>query len=512
MSQTKHQSETMASPEIRERVTQIALRRGIFFPAAELYSPIAGVYDLGPVGKAVKERIIKLWRSIFIERNGFLELETSFILSEPVLKASGHLDHFTDPITTCRFCGSKFRADHLLEDQGFNTAGKTVDEINSFLKQSNIKCPVCGKNGFTDISFFNLMFKTNIGPAEGNPGYLRPETAQGIYLAFPRLFRVYGKLPLALGQVGKSFRNEISPRQGFLRLREFTQMELEYFFDPANPEPPKGFEKLKDKKIPILTHEIQLKTRELEGKTKESKIEIKPEFISLQEIVDRGMANKIMAYFLGLTYELYERCGIADKLWFRHLFNDEIPHYSGGNFDPEVETSYGRIELAGIAYRTDYDLKSHSQLSGKDLSIALPDGRKIIPHVVEPSLGVERLLWAILEHSYRPKDEIHDWEWFDLPPELSPYDVAVFPLMKKDGLAEKAQEITSYLREQGLTVLYDESGSIGKRYARADEIGMKWAVTVDYDTLKDNTVTLRDRNTAKQIRIRMDEIKEKVKR
>jgi len=499
----------MPSPEIRERVMQISLRRGIFFPAAEIYSPVSGIYDLGPVGKAIKERIIRLWRNIFIERNGFLELETSLILPEPVLKASGHLDHFTDPVTTCRFCGSKFRADHLLEDFGFSTAGKTVDEINSFLKKETIKCPTCGKNGFSEITFFNLMFKTNIGPVEGNPGYLRPETAQGIYLAFPRLFRVYGKLPIAIGQVGKSFRNEISPRQGFLRLREFTQMELEYFFDPANPTIP-GFEKISNMKIPVLTHQAQTNIRE-KGKG-EVEINIKPEILTLQEIVNKGMTNQIMAYFLGLTYEFYQRCGIGDKVWFRHLFNDEIPHYSGGNFDPEVETSYGRIELAGIAYRTDYDLKSHSQLSGKDLSVTLPDGRKIIPHVVEPSLGVERLLWAILEHSYRPKDEIHDWEWFDLPVELSPYDVAVFPLMKKDGLAEKAQEITAYLREQGLTVLYDESGSIGKRYARSDEIGMKWAVTIDYDTLKDNTVTLRDRNTAQQIRIRIDEIKEKVKR
>lgn len=485
--------------ETRERVMQIALRRGILFPAAEIYSPVGGIYDLGPVGKAIKERIIRLWRSIFIERNGFLEIETSLILPEPVLKASGHLDHFSDPITTCRFCGEKFRADHLLQENNVNTEGKSIDEINQILKVADIKCPKCGKKGFTDVEFFNLMFKTNIGPIEGNPAYLRPETAQGIFLSFPRLFRVYGKLPIAIGQVGKSFRNEISPRQGFMRLREFTQMELEYFFDPSNPGMKLG--KIAEKKVPVLTRESQ------EAARKENR---QPEIenLTVRELIEKRIApNEPVAFFLGLATEFYERCGIKEgKLRFRHLFQDEVPHYSGGNFDPEVETSYGMIELAGIAYRTDYDLKSHSHLSGKDLSVTLPDGRRIIPHVVEPSLGVERLIWAILEHSYRPKDEIHDWEWFDLPPELSPYDVAVFPLMKKDGLAEKAQEAAASLRAQGLTVLYDESGSIGKRYARADEIGMKWAVTIDYDTLKDNTVTIRDRNTAKQERIKIEEI------
>jgi glycyl-tRNA synthetase len=497
----------MVSSEIRERIWQIALRRGIFFPAAEIYSPVGGIYDLGPVGKALKERIIRLWRSIFIERNGFLEIESSLILPEPVLKASGHLDHFSDPITTCKLCGNKFRADHLLEENNVNTAGKSIDEINQILKVADIKCPTCGRKGFSEVEFFNLMFKTNIGPVEGTPGYLRPETAQGIYLAFPRLFRVYGKLPLGIGQAGKSFRNEISPRQGFIRLREFTQMELEYFFDPSNTKV-NGIEKIMERKVPVLTRESQQKSRE----NPNSEPEVS--FLTVRELIEKKIApNEPMAFFLGLAAEFYERCGIpSNAIRFRHLFMDEVPHYSGGNFDPEVETSYGHIEVAGIAYRTDYDLKSHSQLSGKDLSVTLPDGRKIIPHVVEPSLGVERLIWAILEHSYRGKDEVHDWEWFDIPAELSPYDVAVFPLMKKDGLAEKAQEITSQLREKGLTVLYDESGSIGKRYARADEIGMKWAVTIDYDTLKDNTVTIRDRNSAKQIRIEIEHIPDFIKK
>ncbi len=490
----------MTSTEVREKIMQIALRRGIFFPAAEIYSPVAGIYDLGPVGRALKYKIIRLWRSIFIERNGFLEIETSLILPEPVLKASGHLDHFSDPVTTCKLCGNKFRADHLLQENNVNVEGKSIDEINQILKVADIKCPTCGKKGFSDVEFFNLMFKTNIGPVEGTSGYLRPETAQGIYLAFPRLFRVYGKLPLAIGQVGKSFRNEISPRQGFVRLREFTQMELEYFFDPSNAKM-KEIDKILNRKVPVLTRESQEEARK-------SGTEPKVSFITVKELIERKIApNEPMAFFLGLASEFYERCGIPEgKIRFRHLFMDEVPHYSGGNFDPEVETSYGHIEVAGIAYRTDYDLKSHSHLSGKDLSVTLPDGRKIIPHVVEPSLGVERLIWAILEHSYRGKDDVHDWEWFDLPAELSPYDVAVFPLMKKDGLAEKANEVTALLREKGLSVLYDESGSIGKRYARADEIGMKWAVTIDYDTLKDNTVTIRDRNTAKQVRIRIDEI------
>ena len=491
---------------------QISLRRNIIFPSADIYPPMGGVFDLGPIGKGIRDRIVSLWKRMFIERNGYFEVDTSIVLPEIAVKASGHLDHFSDPVTTCKYCGAKFRADHLLDENDIETEGMTTEDVNRALKKDEVVCLNCGKNGFTDVAFFNLMFKTNIGPLEGTPGYLRPETAQGIFMAFPRVFKSYGKLPLAMGQVGRSFRNEISPRQGVVRLREFNQMELEYFFDPSDQKFPR-FKEIAGRKVAILTYEEQERIRKVESEQTRSKQgqrknEAKPVVMTCQEAMDKGIApNEITAYFLGLTFEFYEACGISfGSMRFRQLSPDERAHYSGGTFDLEVMTSFGWLETVSLAYRTDYDLKSHGETSGKDTTIVLPDGKRVIPHVVEPSFGLDRLLWAVLEHSYRGKDKEHEWEWMNLPPALAPYDVAVFPLMKKDGLAEKAQEIVSSLRGQSLAALYDESGSIGKRYARMDEAGVKWCVTIDYDTLKDGTVTIRDRNTTKQERIRIEDI------
>ncbi len=496
----------MVSREVRDKLTQITLRRNIIFPSADIYPPMGGIFDLGPVGKGVRDKIVRIWKKLFIERNGYFEVDTSLILPEIAVKASGHIDHFSDPVTTCKSCGAKFRADQLLEENKIETAGTTIEDINRLLHHSDIKCPNCGNKGFTEVAFFNLMFKTNIGPVEGTPGYLRPETAQGIFMAFPRMFKSYGKLPMAMGQVGRSFRNEISPRQGVVRLREFNQMELEYFFDPNDQSFPR-FRDMAGKKVAVLTYEEQEKSK-VQSKAEQRRNEAKPVVLTCQELLDKKIApNEITAYFIGLTFEFYEACGIPfESMRFRQLSPSERAHYSGGTFDLEVQTSFGWLETVSLAYRTDYDLKSHETASGSNITVVTPDGRRIIPHVVEPSFGLDRLLWAVLEHSYRGKDEAHDWEWLNLPTALSPYDVAVFPLMKKDGLAEKAQDISSLLRNKGFTVIYDESGSIGKRYARADEIGMKWAVTVDYDTLKDETVTLRDRNTAKQTRIKINEI------
>ena len=495
----------MISREVRDKLTQVALRRNMIFPSADIYTPMGGIFDLGPAGKGIRDRIVRTWKKLFIERNGYFEVDTSLVLPEIAVRASGHLDHFSDPVTTCKSCSAKFRADQLLEENKIEVIGTTVEDINRLLRHSDIKCPNCGKKGFTEVSFFNLMFKTNIGPVEGIPGYLRPETAQGIFMAFPRMFKSYGKLPMAMGQVGRSFRNEISPRQGVVRLREFNQMELEYFFDPNDSSFPR-FKEIADRKVAVLT--CGEENGGTESRAEQRKNEAEPTVFTCRELVDKKIApNEITAYFMGLTFELYEACGIPfESMRFRQLSSAERAHYSRGTFDLEVQTSFGWLETVSLAYRTDYDLKSHETTSGSNITVVTPDGRKITPHVVEPSFGLDRLLWAVLEHCYRGKDEVHDWEWLDLPAALSPYDVAVFPLMKKDGLAEKAQEITSKLRESGLSALYDESGSIGKRYARADEIGMKWAVTIDYDTLKDGTLTLRDRNTAKQMRIKVDEI------
>lgn len=482
--------------QLHEKIMDIALKRAILIPSNELYLPTAGFYDYGPVGVGIRRKIIREWRKAFIAKEGNHEVETSLILPEIVLKASGHVGHFADPLVECEKCKKQFRADHLLEDKGrIGTHGMNLSDMTKIIGEMKIACPECGGK-LSEAKPFNLMFKTNIGASEGNPGYARPETAQGIFLAFPRIFRYAGsKLPLGIAQIGKSFRNEISPRQGLIRMREFTQMELEYFFDPEKNEHSK-FDKMKNTKMRLYLRDEQTNNTE------------KSIDMTAGEAVSKKIIpNQTMAYYMALTQLFYESMGIPfDSMRFRQMREDEMPHYSKANFDIEVNLSYGWIETVGVAYRTDFDLKSHGEMSKKDVSVFLEiEKKKLIPHVIEPSFGVDRLFWSILEVSYR-KDGTREWEWLALPPRIAPYEVAVLPLMKKDGMSEKAQEIAEKLRAKGLDVLYDESGSIGKRYARADEVGIPYCVTIDYDTLKQETVTVRFRDDGKQDRVETGEL------
>ncbi len=482
--------------ELHERIYEIALKRAIFVPSNEIYAPTAGFYDYGPVGAAIRRKIIAEWRRVFITNEGNHEVETALILPEIVLKASGHVGHFSDPLVECGKCKKQFRADHLIEAKGkLGTQTMKIEEMGKVIEELKITCPDCGGK-LSEAKPFNLMFKTNIGAAEGNPAYARPETAQGIFLIFPRIFRYAGsKLPLGIAQIGKSFRNEISPRQGLIRLREFSQMELEYFFDPEKGKLEK-FGKLKGVKVRLYLREAQAEGTEKLLET------------TAGEALAKGiLPNEIFAYYLALTQLFYESMGIPfESLRFRQMREDEMPHYSKANFDIEVRLSYGWQETVGIAYRTDFDLRSHAEMSKKDLSVFLEiEKKKLIPHVIEPSFGLERLFWSILEASYR-KEKEREWDWLALPTKIAPYAVAVLPLMKKDGIAEKGQELAEKLRKRGLDVLYDESGSIGKRYARADEIGIPYCVTIDYDTLKLETATVRFRDDGKQERIETGEL------
>ncbi|MBI4399306.1 glycine--tRNA ligase, partial [Candidatus Micrarchaeota archaeon] len=461
-----------------EEVMEIALKRGFLIPSNEIYGHIAGFYDYGTVGCALKRRIENLWRDMFIKKEGFFEIETVTILPEIVLEASGHVSNFADPLVSCLNCKKKFRADHLIGDKTKEKAeGLKPEELNALIEKYNLRCPEC-KGELEPVKWFNLMFKTNIGAIEGHIAYSRPETAQGIFVNFPRIFRAHGsKLPLGIAQIGKSYRNEISPRQGLLRLREFTQMELEYFFNPKD-QAHQNFKSVQDFMLKIYTKEEQLKRSE------------KSLEITAKDAVKEGIIpNEILAYFMVQETQFYQKLGIPYEMFrFRHMLPEETPHYSKGNFDLEVNTSYGWIESIGNAYRTDYDLKNHSEKSKKDLSALIEGEGKIMPHVVEPSFGVDRLFWCLLEACYRKSGgaEKRDWEWFDFLPRIAPYTIAVFPLMKKDGLDEKAKELTRNLRENGFSVIYDESGSIGKRYARADEIGVPYCLTLDYDSLQKN--------------------------
>lgn len=478
-----------------ERIFELALNRSFFFPSNEPYGSVSGFYDYGPVGKLIKNKIENLWRRVFIREEGGHEMETSIITPEIVLRASGHVDSFADPIVECMLCKTRYRADALVEGKvkNFRWDGKLAT-LDNAIAENGIAC-MC-KGALTHAEMFNLMFRTGIG-GEQAPAYARPETAQGIFTAFPRLFRNHGaRLPLAVAQIGKSCRNEISPRKGLVRMREFTQMELEYFFNPSRPAM-EGFEKAANMKMRFKAGNA------MEWKTAE------------QALKGQLVPNEIFAYFLAKEWQFYKMCGLReDRMYFRVLPAEERPHYSKANIDLEVETSHGTIEVNGNAYRTDFDLSQHAKFSKQDMSVFVEEEKKrTIPHVFEASLGVDRLFFCMLEHCFRDKqnpkqkaENAKDWEWFDFPAVVVPYEAAVFPLMRKDGLAERADAIYNAFRSD-FNVFYQESGSIGRRYARADEIGIPMAITVDYDTLKDDTVTIRYRNDGKQERIKSSSLK-----
>lgn len=483
-----------------DALVDVAIRRSMLIPSAEIYGSPAGFFDYGPIGCAIKRKLENLWREEMMAKEGFHEIETSIILPEAVLKASGHADNFSDPVVTCKKCGARFRADHLLAESdgvkkaGLKAEGLPAEKLTELLREHKVACPN-DKGELSDVGYFNMMFKTAIGAGDDRVAYCRPETAQGIFLDFARIVKNYGnRLPIGIGQVGRSFRNEISPRQGLVRMREFSQMELEYFFNPSSQSHPK-FGGVKDEK---LVFEME------DGSVRELSL--------AQALTDGIVPNEIMAYFLWKQERLYLAAGIPrEKFRFRKIPANDTPHYSRGNIDLVVETSYGWIETTGTAYRTDYDLSSHAKHSGVDLSIFVEEEKKkVVPHVVEPSMGVDRMFWCVLEHSFREKSPEKDWEWFNFPPAIAPYHAWVFPLMKKDGMDAKAREVESLLRAAGLSVYCQESGSIGKRYARADEVGVPYCITIDYDTLSQGTVTLRFRNDGKQIRLKIEELSGKV--
>jgi glycyl-tRNA synthetase len=486
-------------PALWERIMEIALQRSFFYPSNEPYGATSGFYDYGPVGVLLKRRVQDLWREMFLRVPGNLEVESAIITPEIVLKASQHVDNFADNVAECKKCGKKLRADHVAEEKvkGFKWDG-TPDSLKKVFADNKqlIVCTSCGGE-LSEPYVFNLMFKTWIG-GDAAPGYSRPETAQGIFTAFLRLYKNHGtKLPMAVGQVGRSFRNEISPRNVLVRMREFTQMELEYFFNPASTDM-EDFNRLKDVEVTFLPREGQSGTKR------------EPIKKSTYGLLDSGF-SQIFAYHLALEWEYYRRCGLnMDKCVFRRLLAGETPHYSKDNVDMEIETSYGVIETAGNAYRTDFDLSQHQKFSNKDFSVFIEaEKKKLVPHVFEVSLGVDRLVFCMMEHCFREKTPEKDWEWFDFPPEVAPFVAAVFPLMKKDGMAEKAKEIASSLRVDH-SIYYSESGSIGRRYAKADEIGVPYSIVVDYETLEGKGVTIRYRNDGKQERVPENELGKKI--
>ena len=471
-----------------EEVMKLALERGFYFPSCEVYADAqAGFWEYGPSGVSLKNKFLELWRRELIRRDGMMEIDGSQIMSKSVFEASGHLGNFADPIIKCTKCKSTFRADRTISEISKIEIPESADleEFDKAILQNNIKCPKC-KGDFENAKKFNMMFKVGIGPEE-EPAYLRPETCQSIFVDFPRLFKTMrGKLPIGIAQVGKSFRNEISPRQSLLRLREFYQAEIEVFCNPTKLDEMEKFSEIADT---ILRVQV------------DSKLQV----MTCKEAVEsKIIPNKFVAYYLAILIEFYEKAGIdVTKSRFRKLGDKEKAFYAQVAFDFEVETTIGWLELVACNYRSDYDLSSHAKKSKEKFEV-MDNEEKVLPHVFEISMGIDRSLYTILEHSLY-EDKENERTVLALKPYLAPIHIGVLSLIKKDGLKEKTDEIYLQIKRK-YDVFLDHSGAIGRRYRRLDEIGAPFAITVDHQTLEDQTVTLRKRDSMEQNRIKILEI------
>ena len=473
-------------------VMKLALERGFYFPSSEIYADAqAGFWEYGPSGVSLKNKLLELWRRELVRRDKMIEIDGSQIMSKSVFDASGHLASFADPIVRCKKCKSTHRADKIIVEvsQIEIPESASLDEFDKTIVEKNIKCPKCNGD-FENAKKFNMMFEVGIGP-EGESAYLRPETCQSIFVDFPRIFKTMrGKLPLGIAQTGKSFRNEIAPRQSLLRLREFYQAEIEVFCNPAKLNDLGKFSEIKDTKIRIQIDD-----------------EIKS--MTCKEAVDSQIIpNEFVAYYLGLLAEFYEKTGInMEKSRFRKLGDKEKAFYAEVAFDFEVETAVGWLELVACNYRADYDLNSHSDKSKEKFEVMDGD-EKVLPHVFELSMGIDRSMYTILEHSLR-EDKENERMVLSLKPYLSPIHVGVLSLVKKDGLAEKTDEVYLNIKRK-YDVFLDHSGAIGRRYRRLDEVGAPYAITIDHQTLDDDTVTIRMRDSMEQSRIKISELDEKL--
>ncbi len=473
-------------------VMKLALERGFYFPSSEIYADAqAGFWEYGPSGVSLKNKFLELWRRELVRRDKMIEIDGSQIMSKSVFDASGHLASFADPIVRCKKCKSTHRADKIIVEvsQIEIPESADLDEFDKTIVEKNIKCPKCNGD-FENAKKFNMMFEVGIGP-EGESAYLRPETCQSIFVDFPRIFKTMrGKLPLGIAQTGKSFRNEIAPRQSLLRLREFYQAEIEVFCNPAKLNDLGKFSEIKDTKIRIqIDNEIKSMT--------------------CKEAVDsQTIPNEFVAYYLAILAEFYEKTGIdMDKSRFRKLGDKEKAFYAEVAFDFEVETAVGWLELVACNYRADYDLNSHSDKSKEKFEVMDGD-EKVLPHVFELSMGIDRSMYTILEHSLR-EDKENERMVLSLKPYLSPIHVGVLSLVKKDGLAEKTDEVYLNIKRK-YDVFLDHSGAIGRRYRRLDEVGAPYAITIDHQTLDDDTVTIRMRDSMEQSRIKISELDEKL--
>ncbi len=559
----------------------LAKRRGFFWPSYEIYGGTAGFYDYGPLGSRLKSNVENIWRRYYVQEEGFFEINCPAITPEVVFEASGHLAEFSDLMVQCKKCGQFFRADHVLEEAGVEVSAATAEVVGRLLlKEAGVKCPNCSNHQFGPPQPFNLMFGTMTGPGSaGRKSYMRPETAQGMFLNFQALLRHNReRLPFGAVQLGRGYRNEISPRQALIRLREFNMAEAEVFVHPEDKSWPR-FEKVKDTVLRLLAQDG---------------VEYK---LTAGEAVEKGMmANQALAYFIVRTQDMFYEFGIdPEKFKFRQHRKDEMAHYASDCWDGEALTSLGWIEIVGIADRGCFDLSAHIERSGQDLDffeaydkpreeqiaevkpihkvlgpmfrekakavaqalesfdatelntednneknltitlgnteISVPpeaytvvrelrkvSGRRLVPHVIEPSYGIDRIIFTILEHALETGDD--GYKTLKLTAPVAPIQVAIFPLIGKNVLVSKAREVEELLRVANMAVAYDDGGSIGRRYARMDEVGTPYCVTVDFEGVEGRTeqgskngesslaesVTIRDRDSKKQTRVPINEL------
>ena len=479
-----------------DTITALAKRRGLYWPSFEVYGGQSGFVTYGDPGTKLKRNIEDQWRRYFTNHQEILEIEDPLINPAIVFEASGHIENFKEHSTTCTQCGRSFRADHLIEERtGLeNIESQGGESIQRLLREHNVKCPRCGGQ-LNDPTLLLTMFKTEIGAVNGEIGYARPETAQGMFTNFRRAYlQAREKIPFGIAQKGKVLRNEISPRRGMTRLREFTIIELELFLDPENPECP-YLEEVSNEKIRLITEKM-LEDGNL----------VPVETTIVQALADGLILTPWQAYFMGVSQQFITSLGVpSEKQRFRAHLPDERAHYSAQTYDHEAFISWGWLEVAGHAYRTDYDLKAHKDV--QEPTVLRQDGTRYIPHVVEPSFGLDRLFYVTLEYAYERKvnrNILH------IPRSLVSTQIQVNPLVARDGLPEKAREIDKILKKLGYSTSYDESGSIGRRYARADEIGTPLCITIDYDTKDDNTITIRDRDTWEQVRTPIKDLSDRL--
>ncbi|HJN56764.1 MAG: glycine--tRNA ligase [Candidatus Woesearchaeota archaeon] len=473
--------------------------KGFVYPNSEIYNGVSGLFDYGPLGTELKNNIKQDWWKTFVqERDDIYGLDGCILSHQDIWKSSGHVEFFEDIMVECTKCKERTRADNLIEDKlKIPAEGLNATDINKIIKENKLACPKC-KSELKEAENFNLMFNTSIGPVQNNSSvsYLRPETAQLIFADFKAISETMRvKLPFGIAQAGKAFRNEISPRDFLFRTREFEQMEIEFFLRKDQHNKCPYLKQVQNIKINLLTAAQQ--------KKKEKHKEIK-----INEMLKEKMLTEWHAYWLSISYKWFLDLGInKEKLRIREHLKKELSHYSSATFDIEYLFPMGWKEIHGNANRGNFDLMQHKKFSKENLDIFDEEAKqKILPEVIEPSQGLDRAFLSFMFDSYN-FDKKRGNVVLKLHPKISPYKAAIFPLVNK--LDNDARKVYDLLKKD-LNCFYDTKGSIGKRYARMDEIGTPICITIDFQTKEDSTVTLRDRDTTKQVRIKVDELKDSI--